>query len=177
MLVALRWMSQGGRSRHSLTLLLCTDCTAVWAPPLSDRVADLGPISPTCVLPLLDNTALMYYVFHIVRSRIKLCKISYSKSVIPAGSDYSQPAGCEVISPFTTSELAGVVKVFLFSPLPLRELLSASSSASATLHQRQQLLPPLTRSFRHVAALSLPLSWSTFGQPPVCGFGSRCARH
>ena len=30
MLVALRWMSQGGRSRHSLTLLLCTDCTAVW---------------------------------------------------------------------------------------------------------------------------------------------------
>ena len=30
MLVALRWMSQGWRSRHSLTLLLCTDCTAVW---------------------------------------------------------------------------------------------------------------------------------------------------
>ena len=31
-----------------------------------------GPISLTCVLPLMDSTALMYYVFHIVRSRIKL---------------------------------------------------------------------------------------------------------
>ena len=71
MLVALRWMSQGGRSRHSLTLLLCTDCTAVWAPPLCDRVSDVGPISLTCVLTLMDSTALMYYVFHIVRSRQK----------------------------------------------------------------------------------------------------------
>ena len=40
-------------------------------PPLSDRVADVGPISPTCVLPLMDNSALLYYVFHIDRSRIK----------------------------------------------------------------------------------------------------------
>ena len=149
MLVALRWMSQGGRSRHSLTLLLCTDCTAVWAPPLSDRVTDLGPISPTCVLPLMDNSALMYYVFHIVRSRIKLCKISYSKSVIPAGSDYSQPAGWEVISPFTTSELAGVVKVFLFFPAftspraPLRILIGISypSPTAAAAPSTHEVLP------------------------------------
>jgi hypothetical protein len=32
-------------------------------------------ISLTCVLPLMESTALMYYVFHIVRSRIKLVVI------------------------------------------------------------------------------------------------------
>ena len=35
-----------------------------------------GPISLTCVLPLMESTALMYYVFHIDRSRIKFAAIS-----------------------------------------------------------------------------------------------------
>ena len=69
MLVALRWMSQGGRSRHSLTLLLCTRSLA-WS-------TVTGP-------PERDSR--------------------------------------KVISPFTTSELAGVVKVFLFFPPPSTSL-------------------------------------------------------
>ena len=181
MLVALRWMSQGGRStcRHSLTLLLCTDCTAVWAPPLSDRVADLGPISPTCVLPLLDNTALMYYVFHIVRSRsLSNC----AKSVIPNQLFR--------LDPTTASQLAGRLshpsqhqsslewlrssffRLYLSassSPHPHRHQLPFTNGSSCSLHSRG----PSGMSRRSRSRSRGP----RLGKPPVCGLGSRCARH
>ena len=71
-------------------------------PPLSDRVTDLGPISPTCVLPLMDNSALMYYVFHIDRSHIKFAAISANPQRLRRTL-----FGCQVTMPKSSAHAPG----------------------------------------------------------------------